>query len=269
MTTAADQILVPNSQAAALRYLLECVENGYCHYVRGSLSAAKAAGFADKMSRLYPILATRGARQWAKSKGKANVRLVIFPTLEDPTIFHYFLLATDGTGEIHEREPLTDARNPASRLQFWKLYDKGYAPAYELVGRPVKGHNGATHRWTWVISEFLLTKMAGWLARGAARARSSHAKKADYLYRAIQGLRAMPGFNGIRQQKRQLVQNTDIPQEFVDAANLDRLGGYVDKALTVFNPERTLSAVLVPSMAALAEAAKNREFIGYLEETAT
>lgn len=268
MPTTADQILVPNSQAAALRYLLECVENGYYHYARGSLSASKAAGFAEKMSGLYPILASRGARQWSKSKGKANVRLVIFPTLEDPTLLHYFLLASDGTGEIHEREQLTDARTPAGRLQFWKLYKKGYAPAYELVARPVKGHKGATHRWTWVMSEFLFAKMAGWLETGAARARSSQSKKADYLYKAIQGLRAMPGFKGIRQQKRQLVQNTDMPQEFVDAANLDRLGGYVDKALTVFSPERTLTAVLVPSEKALAEASQNRNFIRFLEETA-
>jgi hypothetical protein len=265
MTNVPDLILVPNSQAAALRYLLECVENGYYHYTRGSLSARKVAGFAVKMAGLYPILATRGARQWSKSQGRANVRLVIFPTLEDPTMFHYFILATEGTGDIHEREQLSDARNPAGRLQFWKLYDKGYAPAYELVARPINGRNGVTHRWTWVMSDFLFRKMGEWLARGAARARSSHAKRADYLFRAIQGLRAMPGFNGIRQQKRQLVQSTDMPQEFVDAATLDKLGGYVDKALTIFNPSRTLSAVLVPSLTALSEATKNREFIGYLE----
>lgn len=267
MTTAVDQILVPNSQAAALRYILECVENGYFHYVRGSLSASKVDGFAEKMAELYPILATRGARQWAKSKGKANVRLVIFPAIEDPTMFHYFILATDGTGEIHEREQLSDARNPSRRLQFWKLYDKGYAPAYELVGRPVKGRKVTTHRWTWVMSAFLFAKMAEWLAKGAARARSSQSKKSDYLYKAIQGLRAMPGFSGIRLQKRLLVQCTDMPQEFVEAANLDRLGGYIDKALTVFSQERTLSSVLVPSMMALSDASKNREFIGYLEDT--
>ncbi len=266
MTIAADQILVPTSQAAALRYLLECDDHGHCHYARGSLSASKAAGFAEKMAGLYPILASRGARQWAKSKGNANVRLVIFPTLEDPTMFHYYLLVTDGTGEIHEREQLTDARSPAGRLQFWKLYSKGYAPAYELVARPVKGHKGVTHRWTWVMSEFLFAKMADWLAKGAARARSSRAKKADYLYKAIQGLRAMPGFNGIRLQKRQLVQSTDMPPEFVEAAQLDRLGGYVDKALTVFSPERTLSAVLVPGETALSDATRNREFIRFLED---
>jgi hypothetical protein len=244
MPTAAQQILVPKSQAAALRYILECVENGYHHHTRGRLPAHKAATFAQKMADAYPVLATRGARAYAKEKGRASVRFVIFPALDDPMDLHYYILATDGTGPVHHQERLYDARQPTGRVQCWRRYEDGYAPLYELVGRPVNARSGPTHRWTWVMSDSLYGRVAAWLEKAAGRARSSHEKKPDYLYKAIEAVRNMPGFHGIRQQKRALIRALDVPKELAVAMRLGDLGGYVDKSLPVFDNARTLAAVL-------------------------
>jgi hypothetical protein len=244
MQTASDQIKVPKSQAAALRYLLECVENGYYHHTRGRIPVHKAAAFAQKMADTYPILGTRGARSYAREKGRANVRLVIFPAQDNPADFHYYILATDGTGDVHEMEQLRDARTPTGKVQLWKEYKTGFAPQYELVGRPVKSKGGATHRWTWVMADSLVGTIAEWLKTAAGRARSSEAKNPASLFTAIDAIRHMPGFGGIRLQKRELVRAVDVPKALAAELRLGDLGGYVDKSLPVFSDEYTLTAVL-------------------------
>ena len=263
----AEQLLVPMTKSAAMRYILECVEHGYHHYHYGVLPAEKVLGFAVKMEK-YNVLATRSAREYAKKKNRASVRLVMFPlddqrdnmpaaklALEDqalPTyrprgMWAYYLLGTDGTGAFHEHERLRDARaEPRLRWQRYYVAHAGLQPQYELVARPVRTRKGTEYHWTWRMSPFLYDMMTAWTKRAAGRVRSSKEKDPAYLVSVLDALRSMPGFKLVREQARHIILNADIPK----SAGLNtQIGGFTDKSQLVFQAGRTLGAMLAAQLA--------------------
>ena len=266
----ANEMLVPVTKSAALRYILETVEHGYYHYCFNVLAPEKVLRFAAKMES-YDVLATRGARAYAKEKGRASARLVLFPlddarrgqapgeisedtqlqTYRPLGLWVYYLLATDGTGVVHEKERLRDAR-VEPRLPWQRYYPGrgGLQPQYDLVARPVRTRDQRTiYRWTWRMSPFMFGLMAGWVNDGATRVRSSSEKNPAYLLQALDGLRKLPGFKGVREQARHIVLGADIPK----MGGLDtHIGGYTDKAQPVFLPGRTLGAMLATAPVAAA-----------------
>ena len=114
MNCASSGHLVPRTKTALLRYVLECVSNGYHLYTHGCVAAKKVQGLVEKMRELYGIGATRGQRAYAREKGRANARLVVSPLEESKPQgdWVFYLLVTDGVGLVHERESLRDARSP-------------------------------------------------------------------------------------------------------------------------------------------------------------
>lgn len=245
MSSAAELMLVPVTKAAALRYVLECVEHGYHHYTLGRIPCSKVDAFVTKMVTRYATDATRGARAWARQKDKACARLVLYPLTDQSGDWQFFLLATDGAGLVHEQQSLMDARKPDERLQWHEQYKDGSVrPQYELVGRPVRARTGSTHRWTWRMSDSCFTTMKNWIEVGAQRVRSSQDKDPARLVAAIDALRKMPGFRGVREQKRQLILEADIPKNYSPMLMNTEIGGYVDKQLAVFNKNRTMTRLL-------------------------
>lgn len=248
MPEAAQNTHVPITKAAALRYVLECVENGYHHHTSGTLPATKVAMFVHKMADQYAIHATRGARAWARQKHRACTRLVMYPLVHESEDWIFVLLATDGIGLVHDQQALGDARKPGERLQWLEKYKNGNVlPQYELVGRPVRSRTGASHRWTWRMTEGCFQTMKHWIDVGAQRVRSSEKKDPKRLVDAVDALRKMPGFRGVREQKRQLILEADIPKEYAPSLTAPEIGGYVDKHLPVFDKDRTVAALLAPS----------------------
>jgi len=261
-TKTAAEMLIPATKSAAMRYLLECVEHGYHHYNYGLLPAEKVLGFAGKMLEKYDVLATRSAREYAKKKNRASVRLVLFPlddqrdnlpaaklAAEDRTLptyrprgmWAYYLLGTDGTGVFHEQEKLRDARKEP-RLPWQRYYaEHALQPQYDLVSRPVRTRTGLEYHWTWKMSPFLYDLMTTWTNKAAGRARSSEEKDPAYLIAVLNGLRSQPGFKLVREQARSIILAADIPK----TAGVDtHIGGYTDKSQTVFHPDRTLGSLL-------------------------
>lgn len=263
----ADEILVPTTKSAAMRYMLEAVEHGYHHYHFGVLPSEKVLSVATRLAEKYNVLATRSAREYAKKKNRACARLVLFPlddqrdnydpakvATEDRTLrsyrprgsWVYYLLATDGTGPVHEQEKLRDAREePRLQWQRYYLTQAGLQPQYELVARPVRSRNGTAYHWTWRMSSFLYDLMDGWTKKAAGRVRSSKEKHPHYLIAALDALRSQPGFRLVREQARRIIINADIPK---DAEVDTHIGGYTDKSQQVFLPGRTLGALLAPQL---------------------
>lgn len=228
---------VPTTKAAAMRYLAECAAHGYILYQSGEIQWDKALGLFDKLNERHNVTATRGARDHARSCGRSCARLVMFPKDDGNATWLFWLMATEGTGDIPTAGNVRNAREPAQRLR--------WGEQYELVARPVRRRSGELHHiWTWVFSN---EAYAGWkerLNRAAGRVRSSSERKADFLIQQVDFLRKVPGFQGINRQKRQLVQDADLPRAIHQQLRLTDLGKVVDKRLPVFEPERTLRSLV-------------------------
>lgn len=242
---------VPATKTAAMRYVLECVAMGYFFFIAGRIPAAKVPAFVGKMAERYNVLASRNARAWSREKGRANSRLVLAPAEEGNPggVWLYWLLATAGTGLVHEQEPVADARNPETRIAWPKAYDKNgvgdWHPMYILSARPVRSaKRGDIHRLTWIMSARFCEQMRRWIHTGAGRARSSAGKDTRYLQQAVDALRHLPGFKGVREQKRQLLREADLPHAVWDALALKNIGPYIDKHLAVFRAGDTVASRL-------------------------
>jgi hypothetical protein len=227
---------VPVTKAAALRYLAESVGHGYVLFQHGEVPLLKALALVEKFDDLYAVLATRGARDYARSKGRSCARLVMFPKDGDTSTMLFWLMATEGEGTLPAVGNTYDARVPGARLS--------WGDQYELVSRPVRRRTGELrYIWTWVLTE---SSYRGWqdrLRTAAGRVRSSKERKPDFLVQQLEFLRKMPGFNGINRQKRALILGAEIPAEFHTSLNLRTLGGVVGKKLAVFSEDRTVRAL--------------------------
>ena len=252
-TEAFRDLRVPAGKAAGMRYLLECVQSGYVFFTSGRLEAAKVPGFVSKMSERYSVTANRHARAWARTQGRGNARLVLLPADESNPArdWLFWLLATEGAGPVHEQEVLADVRTPGTRLCWPKNYGRhgqqDWHPMYVLSARAVRTRTrGVRYRLTWVMAPRFYEQMQAWFQRAAGRARSSAEKDLTYLQKAVEALRHLPGFKGIREQKRQLLREAALPHAVWDALALQDIGPFVDKHLPVFRPGDTVASRLKP-----------------------
>lgn len=234
--TAPRDLAVPATKTAAMRYLAEQAGHGYVLFQHGEVPADKAIALLEKFDDRYRVLASRGARDHARLRGRSSARLVMFPKDNESGTWYFWLLATEGEGHLPAAGNALDARSPETRLR--------WSDQYELVSRPVRRRSGELHHvWTWV---FTRTSYEGWqerLKKAAGRVRSSKERKPDYLIQQVDFLRMVPGFQGINRQKRSLVLGADIPAAVHASLNLRTLGTVVDKKLSVFVAGRTLRAL--------------------------
>jgi len=224
-----------------MRYLAEQAGHGYVLFQHGEVPADKAMALLEKFDDRYSVLVSRGARDHARTRGRSTARLVMFPKDTGNEAWYFWLLATEGEGDLPAAGNALDARNAETRLR--------WADQYELVGRPVRRRSGELHHvWTWV---FTRASYEGWQARfkkAAGRVRSSVERKPDFLVQQVDLLRKVPGFQGINRQKRELVVGADIPAAFHSSLNLRVLGTVVDKKLSVFVEGRTLRVLTAHGM---------------------
>ena len=227
---------VPATKTAALRYLAESAGYGYVLFQHGLVPTAKAAALVEKFDDAYGILATRGARDHARTKGRSRSKLVMFPKEDDPATMLFWLLATEGEGAVPQAANTFDARKKECRVT--------WGDQYELVSRPVRRRSGELHHvWTWVLTD---SSYKGWQERlktAGGRVRSSKERKPDFLEQQVGFLRKVPGFQGINRQKRSLILGADIPKEFHISMSLRILGTVVDKKLNIFAEGRTVRSL--------------------------
>lgn len=188
-------VKIPISKRAAMRVLLETVQRGSRCWLTGSITPEKAQRFADKMAQRYQADANQAQRAYAKSKGRANTTLLMYP--EHAERIHWWLLATSGKGAVHEQEALRDAYATRSPLS-WDAQ-------YELVHQQRTRSQGGGRVWTWRLCAQRHAEMIAAM-RDLAAASGAPGSRTDDLANLVQAVMRMPGFHGIREQQKTLLE---------------------------------------------------------------
>ncbi|HEY9758898.1 MAG TPA: hypothetical protein V6C97_27260, partial [Oculatellaceae cyanobacterium] len=161
---------------------------GYRWYTSGTVPASKAQKLAAKFAELYRVDATESQRRYAKKQGKANAFLFLYPR-KGTDEFLWWLLATDGEGEVHQRERLRLATEAGSRLR-WN-------DDYELIVMTREGQPKASVTWRMTRENY-----HSWHARIRQAVRT---RRTNQLVRqAIWSLYRAPGFGQVRLQVKAL-----------------------------------------------------------------
>lgn len=173
-----------------MQRLLDAVVRGHYWYTDGYIALERAGRLADKFADRYRVHATDNQRQHARRRGRANARWYLFGRAEESEL-RWWLVATAGTGLIHDREQLHDARDRSTRIRV--------ADEYELLPLTKPRNQGGGTTWTWRMTR---ETQRTWRDRvlAAARARSSREMRV-----AMYSLSRTPGYSRIRRQVGSLV----------------------------------------------------------------
>lgn len=187
-------VRIPNSKRAAMRILLETVQRGSRYWLSGTVAPEKAMGFAEKMAQRNRSDATQAQRAYAKSKGLANTSLLMYP--EDNATLRWWLLATPGKGAVHHQERLLDTHHPRTRLT--------WDDQYELVHAQRPRSQGGGRHWTWQLTSSRYAALEASMQQ-LASAHGWPSERQDDLAALVQAVMRMPGFQGVREQIKQLL----------------------------------------------------------------
>ena len=107
-------------KTTTMQRIQNCVSLKYYLYTRGQCPPEKILNLVDKFDNLYNINLTKDQRYYRNKKGQSVCRLFIYQHHKE-NYFIWWLLVTEGTGIIHDREHLKDTRRKHERLK-WNLY---------------------------------------------------------------------------------------------------------------------------------------------------
>lgn len=133
------------SQMEAQRFLLQMVAKGFHWWVSGiEPDKEKLMKRHEKYAEHYGCDLSPAKKSYRKAQGFAKTQFIVasLPQDEFSGGYIWFLIATDGNGEIRENSKLKDARTNAGRIT-WNDYVMYEAPRHRLEG-------GGT-RWSWYI----------------------------------------------------------------------------------------------------------------------
>jgi hypothetical protein len=139
-------MFLATSQIAAQQYLLRMTPRGYWYWLGGICSSLDELNKrAAKYAEYYGTDLSPSKRSYRKSKGLASALMVAckLPSEVLDGGYQWFLIATDGMGEIRNNKKLKDARTNAGRIVWGEDY-----VLYE-ADRP-REHGGGRH-WSWFI----------------------------------------------------------------------------------------------------------------------
>lgn len=177
----------------AMRQLLNLSSRGYFYWTSGLISPKKVTALSYKFIDRYQINATSQQRYRAKLKEKSSTHLILWQ--EDEMTVHWWLLATEGEGLIHDLEQLYDIRKRNQRLS---------CTGYEIISSLKEaGHQ----RWTWRMTQQTEKE---WHDRFK---RAIRYKQYTALEQAIYSIKRIPAFAGVRQQAFAVIQRSK--QEWV------------------------------------------------------
>lgn len=171
-----------------MRHACHLVAHGYHYWVGGEVEASRAARLVTKFDDLYEIGADRNRRARAHLRGKANAVLLLYPK-SDSQHLRWWLLATAGSGPVHDREQLKDGRLTGQRIH--------WGEEYELVPATRAGRNRAS--WSWRMTA---EQIEAWHVRISLAARSESPR---LMKQAIKSLYRTPGFASCRSEVGRLI----------------------------------------------------------------
>lgn len=174
-----------------MQRILDAIARGYHWYTFGQIPALKAARLSDKFGTLYGTCRNSNQRAYAKSRGKANAR-VLFSAQSRDHQFWWWLLVSEGMGLVHTAESLRDARDKRSRIRI--------GDDYELVRRTRSAAQGGGTVWTWRMTRANYTRWRVSILRACRRGDGQE------LNRVLSSLYRVPGYSGVRVQVGRLVE---------------------------------------------------------------
>ncbi len=177
-------------KAVLMQRLLDGVTHGYVWYTAGAVPLSRAGRLAAKFAAHYGVDWNANRRAYAKRRGMANARFYLLAQDGSSSLL-WWLLATGGSGAIHDQERLYLVSDRRRRLRI--------EPDYELVRRTRPRHAGGGEVWTWRMTPECYQ---AWRERIIQACRS---KSPAAIRQALHSLYRVPGFSGIRHQAGNLV----------------------------------------------------------------
>jgi len=169
-----------------MQQIQKAATSGYVHYTTGTCLAIKLSGLVKKFQKSYEINQSRQQVYRKKLQGEASAKFFIYAHPTDKKAFFWVLMVTQGQHLAHALEDLQDLRERKTRLTYGD---------YQLIQKPsLKGKPS----FTWSLTTAAYHYYAS-LIRTTLRSRHSGASQ-DLL----KHLSVMPGFSGIRQQRKDL-----------------------------------------------------------------
>ena len=170
-----------------MQVLQLAVSRGFTRWTGGRVRYDRAEGLVAKFEELYAANPDRALDMRLRRAGHARSRLVLYP--QDLELhFAWWLLVSEGTGAVVQREKLADATDRRQRitLREWELLRMPKRQAKESVA------------WTWRLPEKVFRDR---LAHACAVATHDSPHQAQALMAAMA---QWPGFHGISHQRRDI-----------------------------------------------------------------
>tara|TARA_R110001592_G_scaffold360416_1_gene668747 strand:+ start:95 stop:826 length:732 start_codon:yes stop_codon:yes gene_type:complete len=178
---------VQKYKTVVMQRIQQAASRGYIYYTSGEIPLRKATNLANKFAVLYEIDANENRRSYKKRKGEANGFLYLFPKKNSDN-FHWWLMATEGTGDIHNSEKLIKIFDKHNRLNWNNDYELLLVP--KINGK---------HSISWRMTRKCYQE---WNDRIRKSIRQRY--NDDKAKQAIWSLSRAPGFSGIREQVKNL-----------------------------------------------------------------
>lgn len=173
-----------------MRRLQHLVSHGYTGWIAGDITPAKVEGFALKCADRYHTQRNDNQRYRAKKRQEANAHLVMWQdqkTKNAPVL--WWLLATPGTGLVHELEKLADVRKQRITLTGYELV---------MTNRKRREKDSPDKKlkpgWTWRMEQ---ETFDGWKERVKDVVRHN---QDGQIRQALYSLGGVPGFRECRAQ---------------------------------------------------------------------
>ena len=165
------------------------VSRGFTRWTDGRVRYDRAEGLVAKFVELYAVNPTRAQDMRLRRAGHARSRLVLYPQAQELQ-FAWWLLVSEGSGAVVQREKLADASDRKQRitLRDWELLRMPKRQAKEAVA------------WTWRLPE---KDFRDRLANACAVATHESPHQAQALMAAMA---TWPGFHGISHQRRDILE---------------------------------------------------------------
>jgi uncharacterized protein YukE len=166
-----------------MQQIQKAATSGYVYYTTGTCPAIKLPGLVKKFEKAYQINQPRQQVYRKKQKGDASAKFFVYAHPTDKTVFFWVLMLTEGQ---HLAYALENLRARKSRLTYgdYQLIQKPSS-----LGKPSFSWSLTTDAYHYYVSLIRTTL------------RSHHSGPANDL---LKHLSVMPGFSGVRKQRKDL-----------------------------------------------------------------
>lgn len=190
-----------------MRRLLNLAGQGYVHHTSGVVSLEKTDRLHHRFAELYDTELGDDRRYRSFKRGECKTQSVMYYCASDRVV-RWWLVCSDGSGAIHDKELLSDARDKHHRLAFAapaKYYSEGSSPPrYEMVRHRIRDKKtGKTKNpWTWKYDSESYNNLFDCFAEEIAGVRyvDGEFKRDKLLVSMLDSLRRTPGFHESRRQ---------------------------------------------------------------------